>query len=298
MDEKQTSDVKVIKETAMDVNRDFWYKELHNQNCGLTLSMDRILESTESEFQTIDVIHNPTFGNLLVLYGSLMVCDNDNNAYNEMIAHVPLFSHPAPRKVLVIGGGDCGTLTEILRHPDVESITMCEIDKKVVEVSKKYFPYLTEGLADPRANLIFADGKKYIEDTDEKFDIIILDLSDPVGPAADLFQKKFHRRVFDQLNDDGILLAQAESPYLNKATLKAMYANLDDIFPLVRLYTCFMPIYPSGLWAFAFCSKKYDPLKNFDRQKYERLALKTRYYNAETHLSAFSLPQFLKDLLV
>jgi spermidine synthase len=174
---------------------------------------------------------------------------------------------------------------------------MCEIDKKVVEVSKKHFPYLTEGLSDPRANLVFSDGKKFIEDTDLKFDIIILDLSDPVGPAADLFQKKFHRKVFDQLNDDGILVAQAESPYLNQTTLKAMYTNLDDIFPLVRLYTCFMPIYPSGLWAFAFCSKKYDPLRNFDRERFDRLSLKTRYYNAETHLSAFSLPQFIKDLL-
>jgi spermidine synthase len=288
---------KTINEEAMDVNRDLWYRELHNGNCGLTLSMDRILESTESEFQTIDVVQNATFGKLLVLYGSLMVCDNDNNAYNEMIAHVPLFAHPSPKKVLVIGGGDCGALTEIIKHPEVESVTMCEIDRKVVEVSKKHFPYLTEGLADPRTNLVFADGKHFIENGSDKFDIIILDLSDPVGPAADLFQKDFHQKVYDRLENDGILVTQAESPYFNPETLKAMYINLGDIFPLIRMYTCFMPIYPSGYWAFAFCSKKYDPLKNFDRNRYDRLKLKTRYYNAGTHLAAFSLPQFFQDLL-
>jgi spermidine synthase len=297
MDKDKPKDGRNIEETAMDTSRDLWYRELHNRNCGLTLKMDRILESTESEFQSIDVIQNQTFGKLLVLYGSLMVCDNDNNAYNEMISHVPLFSHPAPKKVLVIGGGDCGTLTEIVKHPEVESATMCEIDKKVVEVAKKHFPYLTEGLSDPRANLVVADGKKFIEDGTDKYDIIILDLSDPVGPAADLFQKEFHQNVSDRLNDDGILVAQAESPYLNPKTLKAMYDNLGKIFPLVKMYTCFMPIYPSGYWAFAYASKKYDPLKHFDRERYDRLNLKTRYYNAETHLSSFALPQFFKDLL-
>ncbi len=297
MKKDRKKDDRIIDESGMTVGRDLWYQELHNHNCGLTLTMDRILESTESEFQTIDVIQNATFGKLLILYGSLMICDNDNNAYNEMISHVPLFAHPAPKKVLVIGGGDCGTLTEIVKHPEVESVTMCEIDRKVVEISKKHFPHLTEGLSDRRANLVIADGKKFIEEGTDKFDIILLDLSDPVGPAADLFQKEFHQAVYDRLEDDGILVAQAESPFFNQETHKAMYTNLGDIFPLVKIYTCFMPIYPSGYWSFAFASKKYDPLKHFDRKRYDQLKLKTRYYNAETHLASFSLPQFLRDLL-
>jgi len=130
-----------------------------------------------------------------------------------------------------------------------------------------------------------------------EYDVIILDLSDPVGPAYELFQKEFHQKVFDHLKDDGILVAQAESPYFNKQALKAMYTNLNDIFPLVKLYTGFMPIYPSGLWGFAFCSKRYDPLKDFDEARWEELSLKTRYYNNDIHKAAFALPQFMRNYL-
>ena len=213
---------------------------------------------------------------MLVLYGSLMVAENDNNAYNEMLAHVPLFVHPSPKEVLVVGGGDCGTLTEVMKHPEVARCTMCELDKEVVEVSKRHFPRLTQGLTDPRANLVFNDGKVFIRESKEHYDIILLDLSDPVGPAADLFQKPFHQNVYDRLNDDGILVAQSESPFFNPAIVKAMYENLKSIFPIVRMYTCHMPIYPSALWSFAFCSKKYDPIADFDETRWQSLAPDTR----------------------
>ncbi|MFZ5981186.1 MAG: polyamine aminopropyltransferase [Candidatus Zixiibacteriota bacterium] len=286
-----------IKEQGMDNLWNLWYKELHDGVAGLTLKIDRIHESITSDFQRLEVLENRDFGKLLVLYGSLMVSDRDYNAYNEMISHVPLFSHPSPEKVLIIGGGDCGALTEILKHPEVAGCTMCEIDKMVVEVSKKHFPHLTTGLNDPRARVIYEDGQMFLKKTKEKFDVITLDLSDPVGPAADLFQKPFHQTVFEKLEDDGILVAQAESPIFNQHTLIGMYKNLSDIFPLVRIYTCFMPIYPSGCWAFVLGSKKYDPLKDFDERRYRQLNLKTRYYNAKIHRAAFALPQFLEDLL-
>lgn len=299
MSEKKTKSVpeKYITEEGMSDLWNVWYSELHDGLSGLTIKVDRIIESTESEFQRIDVLNTKDFGKMLVLYGSLMVCDNDNNAYNEMITHVPLFAHPSPNKVLIIGGGDCGALTEVIKHPEVEECRMCEIDEKVVEVSKRHFPYLTEGLSDPRAKLVFEDGKKFIEETDEKFDIVILDLSDPIGPAADLFQKSFHQSVYDCLNDDGILVAQTESPFYNKATVSQLFKNLADIFPIAKMYTAFMPIYPSALWSFGFCSKKYDPVDNFDQKRYESLKLKNKYYNSEIHRGAFALPQFVKDLL-
>jgi len=274
-----------------------WYSELHNFNSGLTLKIKRLVESTQSDFQRIDVIENEDFGKLLVLYGSLMVCDNDNNAYNEMITHVPLFSHPRPERVLIIGGGDCGALTEVMKHPEVKECVMCEIDEMVVEVTKRHLPHLATGTSDPRAKLVFQDGKKYIEESNEKFDLILLDLSDPVGPAADLFQKEFHQKVHDCLNEGGIMVAQSESPFYNQATVKALYRNFRDIFPLVRMYTCFMPIYPSTFWSFAYCSKGPDPIGDFDEKRWNRLALTTRYYNAEIHRAAFSLPQFVKKLL-
>jgi spermidine synthase len=286
-----------VREEGMDDLWDVWYKELHNGLSGLTVKVNRIVESTESEFQRIDVLDTEDFGKILVLYGSLMVSDKDNNAYNEMLAHVPLFVHPSPENVLIIGGGDCGTLTEVMKHPEVTNCSMCEIDRKVVEISKKHFPYLTAGLDDPRANIVYQDGKVFIEESEELFDVVLLDLSDPVGPAADLFQNSFHQKVFDQLNDNGIMIAQSESPFYNGATVTQMYRNLRQIFPIVRMYCCFMPIYPSSFWSFAFCSKKYDPLNDFNEQRYNQLRLSTKYYNADVHRGSFMLPQFVKELL-
>jgi spermidine synthase len=214
-----------------------------------------------------------------------------------MIAHVPLFVHPRPAEVLIIGGGDGGALTNVLKHPEVGRCTMCEIDKQVVETSRRHFPEMSKGLDDPRARLLIQDGKKHLESTSEKYDVVLLDLSDPIGPAADLFQKEFHKRVFDRLNDDGIMVAQSESPLFNPETVAAMYSNLRGIFPIVKMYTCLMPIYPSSFWSFAFCSKKYDPLDDFDQARYGNTELDTRYYNRDIHFGSFALPQYAKDLL-
>ncbi|HUV31856.1 MAG TPA: polyamine aminopropyltransferase [Acidobacteriota bacterium] len=297
MAENKNSEGKRVAVQEMDDLWNVWYSELHDGCCGLTLKVDRILESSESPFQRIDVIENRFFGKLLVLYGSLMVAENDWNAYNEMIVHVPLFTHPDPRQVLIVGGGDCGALTEVMKHPEVERCTMCELDEQVVETSRKHFPRLTAGLEDPRAELVFRDGKEFIYRGTDRYDVIVLDLSDPVGPAAELFQKPFHQAAFDRLNDGGILVAQAESPYFDRGTIAAMHANLADIFPVVRLYTCFMPIYPSGYWAFMFCSKGPDPLADLDGERWDRLKLTTRYYNLETHRAAFALPQFVQEMI-
>ncbi|HOP07465.1 MAG TPA: polyamine aminopropyltransferase [candidate division Zixibacteria bacterium] len=286
-----------IREEGMDDLWNVWYTELHDGLSGLTIKVDRVLKSIDSRYQRIDVLDTKDFGKMLVLYGSLMVSERDNNAYNEMISHVPLFVHPSPKQVLIIGGGDCGALTEALKHPEVEQCTMCELDEKVVDTAKEFFPDLCAGTADPRANIVFGDGKKFIERTDRKFDLIMLDLSDPVGPAAELFQRQFHQKVFECLEEDGILVAQSESPFYNQKTVKALFSNFKKIFPIVRMYTCFMPIYPSTYWSFGFCSKKYDPIADFDRDRWEKLGLKTRYYNAETHVASFALPQFVKELV-
>ena len=275
-----------------------WYSELHEHTAGLTLKIDRVVETTNSKFQRIDVVENKFFGKMLVLYGSLMCCDNDNNAYNEMITHVPLFAHKNPKRMLIIGGGDCGALTEALKHPELSECVMCEIDEQVVEVSKRHFPYLTKGLSDKRAKVLYQDGKHFIEQGSDLFDVVSLDLSDPVGPAADLFQKSFHQKVFNRLNPDGIMVAQSESPFFHKGAVKSLYKNLREVFPVVRMYTAFMPIYPSAYWSFAFCSKKYDPLEDFDVSRYEKLKsqLDTKYYNGEIHRAAFALPQFVKAI--
>ncbi len=276
---------------------DLWMTELHQGKSGLTVKIKGLIESTQSKFQRIDILDTADFGKMLVLYGSMMVADNDLTSYNEMITHVPIFAHPKPNKILIIGGGDGGALTNVMKHPEVRSCTMCEIDKMVVEVCKKHFPKLGIGFKDKRAKLVFQDGKKLIETSKEKYDVILMDLSDPIGPAADLFQKKFHRKVYDTLNDDGIMVAQSESPYFNQDTVKQMYKNLRDIFPIVKMYTAHVPIYPSAYWSFAFCSKKYHPIDDFDYDRYRKLRLKNNYYNVDIHLGAFCLPEYVKILI-
>ena len=218
-----------VSEPSMTELWNVWYSELHEGLSGLTVKVERVVESLQSDFQRIDILESKDFGRLLVLYGSLMAADRDNNAYNEMITHVPLFVHPNPKRALIIGGGDCGALTEILKHPEVQECVMCEIDKMVVEVSKKYFPYLTTGADDSRAKLVFQDGKEYIANGKDKFDVIMLDLSDPVGPAEELFQEPFYRNVYNRLNDDGILVAQSESPFFNQRSVKGIYALQQEL---------------------------------------------------------------------
>jgi spermidine synthase len=286
---KKVSDTYII-ESSMDDLWNVWFTELHMGNSGITVRVKRLLESTQSKFQRIDVLDTEDFGKMLVLYGSIMVAENDLDSYNEMITHVPIFSHPKPDKVLIIGGGDGGALTNVLKHPEVKKALMCEIDRKVVEISKKHFPKLTEGFKDKRAKVLYRDGRDFINKAKEKFDIIILDLSDPIGPAAELFQKKFHKKVY-------IMVAQSESPYYNAATIKHMYRNLREIFPIVKMYTAFIPIYPSCFWSFAFCSKKYHPIIDFNIDRYKKLKLKNNYYNLDMHIGSFALPQFVKIMI-
>jgi len=276
---------------------DVWYRELHCANSGLTVKVERILESTESKYQRIDVLQTRDFGKMLVLYGSIMVAENDLAAYNEMITHVPLFVHPRPEKVLIIGGGDGGALTNVMKHPEVKKAVMCELDRKVIEVARKHFPKMTTGFEDKRSHLVIRDGKEFIRTTKDKFDIIILDLSDPVGPAADLFQKKFHRQILRRLNRDGIMVAQSESPYYNAMTVKQMYENLRSLFPVVKMYTAHVPVYPSGYWSFAFCSREYHPIIDVDVDRYKKLKLKNNYYNLDVHIGSFALPQYIKKLI-
>ena len=286
-----------IIESSMEDLWNVWFTELHLGNSGITVKVKRLVETTQSKFQRIDILDTEDFGKMLVLYGSIMVAEKDLHSYNEMITHVPLFTHPKPDKVLIIGGGDGGALTNIVKHPEVKKAVMCEIDRKVTELSIKHFPKITGGFADKRAKVVFRDGQEYITKTKEKFDIIILDLSDPVGPAAELFQKKFHKKIFNRLNKDGIMVAQSESPYYNDATVRHMYRNLREIFPIVKMYTAYVPIYPSCFWSFAFCSKKYHPIIDFDIDRYKKSKLKNNYYNLDMHIGSFALPEFVKKII-
>lgn len=285
-----------IRESSMTDLWNVWFCELHQKRVGLNIKVKRFVYSGESPFQEITILDTYEFGRMLVLYGSVMVTEKDEFFYHEMISHVPLGAHPNPGDVLIIGGGDGGTLREVLKHPQVERATLVEIDKMVVEKCKEFLPSIATDFDNPKARLVFEDGDKYLADCNEHFDVIIVDGSDPVGPAEVLFQKSFHQKASRCLRDDGIFVTQSESPLYHQKTVRALYRNLGQIFPVVKMYHAYVPTYPSGIWSFAFCSKRYDPFEKLDASNERWEKIKTKYYNAEVHRAAFALPNFMKTL--
>ncbi|MGE5396936.1 MAG: polyamine aminopropyltransferase [Chitinophagales bacterium] len=286
-----------VREESMTDLWNVWFSELHQARVGLNIKIKKLLYSGESPFQRIDILDTFEFGKMLVLYGSIMITEKDEFVYHEMLGHVPLFTHPNPRQVLVIGGGDGGTVREVVKHPEVERVTLVEIDEMVVRKSQEYFPEVASQLDNPKTRLLFEDGQKYLANTSEKYDVILCDASDPIGPAEVLFQKDFHQMAYDCLNDDGIFVTQSESPFYHQRTLKKIYDNLSSIFPIVKVYWAYIPTYPSAIWSFTLCSKKYDPINDFEQERYDRTQPAVKYYNDGIHRACFVLPSFINNLL-
>jgi len=218
----------------------------------------------------------------------------DGYIYNEMISHVPLVTHPSPKDVLVIGGGDCGAVSEITKYSCPQKIDMVEIDEFVVKECIKHIPSIAGNAPhDERVNFIFDDGIEFVRNRKEMYDVIIIDSSDPVGPAEDLFSEKFYIDAKNCLRPYGILVCQSESPFFYKDTLQRTYRFLCNHFNIVRTYKAVVPSYPGGLWSFTIASQEYDPLNAAT----DRLAKTTKYINEEIFKSCFDLPNFMKEML-
>jgi spermidine synthase len=231
---------------------------------------------------------------MLLNDGLVMVTERDEFIYHDMITHPAMFVHPSPRKVLVIGGGDGGTAREVLRHPGVEKCVMCEIDEAVVEACRRFIPQTAQQLDHPKLELLIQDAVKYVAQTREKFDVILVDSTDPIGPAQPLFGPEFYRNVYNCLTPDGIVISQGESPFYDAPTQIALSKVIGEVFPILRMYNFNNMTYPGGYWSFSFASKKYHPLKDFDPARVEKSGLDFGYYNAELHSAAFCLPTFMK----
>ncbi|MCY4643491.1 MAG: polyamine aminopropyltransferase [Bacteriovoracales bacterium] len=268
---------------------------------GLDFSMKYGVEKTlfcgQSDFQSVDIVETKTFGKMLLNDGLVMVTERDEFVYHDMIAHVPLFTHPCPRKVLIIGGGDGGTAREVLRHDVVEKCVMVEIDAMVVEASRTHLPSMSCSLDHPKLELRIEDGIKYVEETDEVFDVVLVDSTDPIGPAAPLFGSAFYQNVYRCLAETGIVVAQGESSHYEKKSQEKLLSIVSEIFPVRALYNYHNLTYPGGMWSFALASKGPHPLKDFDSSKVSASRLNFRYYNEAVHWGAFALPSFQKDLV-
>jgi spermidine synthase len=265
----------------------------------LSIKVTKHLHGEKSEFQQIDFFESETYGRFFTLDGLMMVNEKDEFVYHEMITHVAMATNPNIKNVLIIGGGDGGTSREISRYESIEHIDMVEIDERVVRLCQKYLPYTAGHLEkDNRIKLQFTDGFKFVVDTaDKTYDLILVDSTDPIGPGEGLFTREFYSNCFRILTDDGILINQHESPYYDFHVhgMKRAHLRINELFPIVHVYQYHMPTYPSGHWLFGFASKKYDPLKDQNKDWWESLNMHTRYYNSDIHSGAFMLPNFVKE---
>ena len=270
-----------------------WVTEVF-KDTALSFKLKNKLYSKKSKYQLIEIYQTEKHGNLMALDGCFMVSEKEEFVYHEMLTHIPLFTHPSPENVLIIGGGDGGTAREVLKHKTVKNVDFVEIDEEVYNVSKKYFKNLTKGLeADKRLKFLFGDGIKFVKETENKYDIVLVDSTDPSDISGGLFSFEFFQNVYNILKKDGIMVMQSESPFYDGKIVSIVQDKLKKIFKYVNLYLAFIPIYPSGCWSFSLASKKYDP--RIIRNKKSKIN-NLKYYNFEIHKAAFSLPQFALDL--
>ncbi len=277
------------------MNTSQWFTEqLPNAETAFSLKIKNRLHEEQSAFQHIEIYSTHGFGNLMVIDGCTMVSTRDNFFYHEMMSHVGLFTHPNPKKVWIIGGGDCGTLKEVLKHSTVEHAVQIDIDERVTRLAEIYFPELCESNNDPRADLKFIDGIKWVKDAaPNSVDIIIIDSTDPVGPAEGLFGENFYKDCYRCLADDGILIQQSESALLHLTLIKEMRQAMTHS-GLTHQQTVFFPqcIYPSGWWSATLASKQ--AFMPFREQDIINKGFNTEYYNEDIHKAALAQPEFFK----
>ena len=278
---------------------ELWYTDQHTDDVRFSMKASVQVASKKSAVQQIDILDTPAYGRVLILDGGLMTTEKDEFIYHEMITHVPMAVNPNVKNVLVIGGGDGGTVRELVKYKKIESIDLVEVDKDVVLLAKKYLPFTSSKLKDKRVSVWFEEGLRYVRGKKAEYDLIIVDSSDPYGPAEGLFTREFYGTCFKAIKDDGILINQHESPFYSahQRSVRDAHRHIAVEFPVSTVYQCHIPSYPSGHWLFGFASKKYHPIEDMDAARWNKLGIRTRYYNTDLHRGAFALPNYVKDLL-
>jgi len=281
----------------MSLDAERWFTETCEEGgSAFSLRVEERVHAERSEYQQIEIYRTKKFGHLMVIDGFVMLSSRDNFLYHEMMSHPALFTHPDPRRVVIVGGGDCGTLREVLRHPEVESVVQVEIDERVTRVSEQYFPELCEANDDPRAQLVFDDGIRWMGEIPAgSVDVVIVDSTDPIGPAEGLFQAPFYRDCHRALGEKGVLVQQTESPLFNISLIRSVHEALREVgFCDARALHYPQCVYPSGWWT-ATVATKAAGVNSFRSAAAADRSFATRYYNADIHLAALAQPQFMID---
>ncbi|HJU27096.1 MAG TPA: polyamine aminopropyltransferase [Rhodanobacteraceae bacterium] len=276
-----------------------WFTEQHEASgSSIGYRVGAKLADEKTPFQHLEVWRTTDWGNLMVIDGCIMLTSRDNFFYHEMMTHPALFTHEAPRNVVIIGGGDCGTLREVLRHADVQTAVQVEIDERVTRLAEEHFPELCEANADPRAQLLFDDGIRYMADAaPESLDVVIVDSTDPVGPAEGLFNAKFYASCFRALRPGGILVQQSESPLVLLDLIRSIHAATREVgFAATRTLPFPQPCYPTGWWSCTL-ARKQASLDDFRETAASGKPFATRYYNAGIHRAALAQPEFMREAL-
>jgi spermidine synthase len=277
-----------------------WSVERLHANYSQALRIERMLYDSETAHQRIRVFENARFGRVLTLDGVVQTTEGDEFIYHEMMAHVPILAHGAARRVLIVGGGDGGMAREVLRHAAVEHVTMVEIDAGVVEFSKKYLPSLSAGaFDDERLDLVIADGADFVAGTDRRFDVAIIDSTDPVGPGEVLFTDTFYGRAKRCLTQGGVLVTQNGVPFMQGSELANTMRAFRALFADAGCYIASIPTYVGGPMAFGWGTDggtRRTPVETL-RARYEAAGIRTRYYTPEVHAGAFALPGYIRELL-
>jgi len=283
---------------ALDSNK--WFTEIfQNEGTGFSLEIKSKSHEEQSQYQFLEIYETETFGNLLVIDGCVMLTTRDNFLYHEMMSHPALFTHPAPKNVVIIGGGDCGTLKEVLKHPSVQKVTQVDIDERVTRLSEQYFPELCTSNTDPRAELLFDDGIKWVKNAAAgSIDVIIIDSTDPVGPAEGLFAIDFYRNCYQALAKNGIVVQQSESPLLHsQSIIKKVHQDMKAVgFENTHTLPFPQPVYPTGWWS-ATMALKSGTVSSIRSKDIEHKSFETEYYNLGIHQGALAVPEFMKRIL-
>jgi spermidine synthase len=276
-----------------------YFCEKWSKGIKFCVEYNKHIYSAQTKFQKLDFYQSDELGTFFTLDDVMMANQKDEFIYHEMMIHTPMSVNPKIKKVLVIGGGDGGSVRELTKYSSIKQIDMVEIDEEVVKKCIKFLPQTASKLKDKRVKLFFEDGLAYVKNAKIKYDLVVVDSTDPIGPGEGLFTKDFYQNCFRILNDDGILVNQHESPYFDrtKKEMKRAHQKIKGLFPISMVYQAFIPTYPSGHWLFGFASKKYHPLNDLKKNIQTKNRIKTKYYNGELHSASFVLPNYVADEL-
>jgi spermidine synthase len=276
----------------------FWIQTLVNGVAGTLIRVKQCLYSGASPFQKIEVFDTYAFGRVLCLAGTIVFTERDEHIYHEMITHPGLVAHPSPRRICIIGGGDGGTLREVLKYPAIEIVSVVDIDHKVKQVTEQFFPEMATGFSDRRTSITIDDGAEYLKKNDAVYDVIIVDSYDPGGPVQSLETELFYELIARRLDEHGIALIQTDSPTARASFARATQSIVSAHFAQCRPYICIIPSFPESVCSFLLCHRdrpKENPALNQDAVK--ALAGSCRYYNSDVHRGAFLLPEHIRQVL-